>query len=283
MAVSRFSQAGLRERLEADGVQTHSCDLLDPRQLRRLPDAPLVVQMTGFKFGASRDPSLAWAMNCHLPAMVAQRFADSRIVAFSTGNVYPLVEPSTGGCTEEHPCGPIGEYAMTALGRERLLQYFSRQHQTPLTLLRLNYAVEMRYGVLVDLARQVLGNQPIDVAMSHVNVIWQADANAAALAAIELGEVGGRVLNIAGPEMLSVREVAERFGQLLNREPVFRGPADGRAGGPSLLNNGSAARRLWGPPRVDASRLIEWTASWLGRGLPTLDKPTHFQVADGKF
>jgi nucleoside-diphosphate-sugar epimerase len=278
-AASRYSQDGVRERLEAVGVEPIVCDLLAEDQLRDLPDAATVIQMTGYKFGAAQDPGMAWAMNCHLPSLIAQRFARSRIVAFSTGNVYPLVEPATGGCTEEHPCGPIGEYAMTALGRERLLQYFSRRQRTPLALLRLNYAVELRYGVLVDLARQVLMREPIDLTMSHVNVIWQADANAAALAAIEETEIGGRVLNIAGPEMLSVREVAEQFGALLERTPTFAG----QPGATSLLNNGSAARRLWGPPRIDASTLIEWTASWLTRGLPTFNKPTHFQVTNGGF
>jgi nucleoside-diphosphate-sugar epimerase len=279
IAVSRFGDVRLRSRLESSGVETISADLLDPAAVAELPDAELVVFMAGRKFGASDHPALTWAMNCLVPALVCQRYRHSRIVAFSSGNIYPLVPITSGGSRETDPVGPIGEYAMSVLGRERVFEHCSASQQTPVAILRLNYATELRYGVLVDIARQVSAGEAIDLAMSHVNVIWQGDANAMALAALAQTHVPARVINLAGAEILRVRDVALRFGKLLNRPVEFRGEESAMA----LLNNGQAGRELLGQPRMPIDQLIEWTAQWIARGGEHLGKPTHFQVRDGKF
>ena len=279
IGVSRFSTPGAQEALQAHGVETIAGDLLDEAFLDALPEVDNVIFMTGMKFGSGENAALTWAMNVHLPALVCRRFAASRIAAFSTGNVYPLVPVDGGGSVEADRLGPIGEYAMTALGRERMFEHFSRTLGISVALVRLNYAVEMRYGVLVDVGRKVYTGQPIDLATGHVNVIWQGDANAMALAA--LAEAAGPpfVVNVAGPEILSVRETAETFGRLLGKRPDFVGTESGTA----LLNDGSAGHRRFGPPRVDAARLIAWIADWIRRGGASLDKPTHFEVRDGRF
>jgi nucleoside-diphosphate-sugar epimerase len=231
------------------------------------------------KFGSTGQEARTWAMNCFVPGEVARKFHRSRIVAFSTGNVYALSPVSQAGSKETDPLGPVGEYGMSCLGRERILEHFSRTLAIPMALIRLNYAVEMRYGVLVDLARRVLAEEPIDLAMGHFNAIWQADANAVALAALGCVEVPPRVLNITGPETLSVRRVAERFAARFDKPAVFRGAEAPDA----LLNDPSAALALFGQPRLDAERLIDLTADWLLQGAPTLDKPTHFEARDGRF
>jgi nucleoside-diphosphate-sugar epimerase len=277
--ISRFSSPRARASLEACGVRTMACDLLDEQAWNGLPDAPLVLHMTGYKFGASQAPERTWAVNCYVPALVCRRYPQSRIAAFSTGNVYGPVPVDSGGSRETDDPAPIGEYAMTALGRERMFQYFSHRQNTPVALLRLNYATELRYGVLVDIGRQVLEERPIDLRTAYVNVIWQADANAMALCALEHCAVPARTLNVAGPEILRVRDVAERFGELLKRKPVFTGEESRTA----LLNNGQEGARLLGAPAVSAGEVIEQTAAWLQRGGPLLDKPTHFEVVDGKF
>lgn len=279
IGVSRFSSESTRRALEAHGIETVPCNLLDADAVARLPDAANAIYMSGFKFGASENPSLAWGMNCYAPALVARRYRSSRLVAFSTGNVYGLTTPASGGSRETDPPNPQGEYAMTTLGRERMFEYFSREHGTPTTLLRLNYATELRYGVLVDLALDVFHQQPIDLTMSHVNVIWLADANALTLCAFAHGASPPKIVNLAGAEILRVREVCERFGEYFGRPPIFTGVESPV----SLLNNGHAGHSLLGQPQVDADRMIRWTAAWVARGGENLGKPTHFQVRSGKF
>lgn len=279
IGVARFSDPEVRANLEQHGVETIQADLLDPAALAALPDAPLVLYMAGRKFGSSGRESLTWAMNAWLPGLVCQRYAGSRIVAFSTGNVYGNSPVSQGGSRETDPVAPVGEYAMSCLGRERIFEHFSHAAGTPVALLRLNYACELRYGVLVDLALKVHRGEPIDLTMGHFNVIWQADANAAALAAFRLASSPATFLNLTGPETLRVRDVCEQFGRILGRPPVFAGAEASDA----LLNN---ARRLLdrvGDPRVTPDQLISWIADWITAGGPRLDKPTHFESRDGRF
>jgi hypothetical protein len=279
LGVARFSDASLEGQLQAHGIETIRCDLLDPAQLARLPEVPHVVFMAGMKFGSTGQEARTWAMNCWLPGLVCQHFRRSRIVAFSTGNVYGLAPVALGGSVETDPPNPAGDYAMSCLGRERIFEHFSQTFQTPMVLLRLNYAVEMRYGVLLDLARRVGAGQPVDVGMGHLNAVWQADANAVALAAFAHAASPPRVLNVAGPELLSVRRVAEQFGRLLDRPVTVQGVESADA----LLSNGQLGHRLFGYPRVGAGQLIRWTADWVRRGGTTFNKPTHFEVRDGKF
>jgi nucleoside-diphosphate-sugar epimerase len=235
--------------------------------------------MVGTKFGTTGQEARTWAVNAYLPRRVAQRYRDSRIVAFSSGNVYPLAPVAGGGCTEETPPAPVGEYAQSVLGRERILEHFAREHRIPSVLFRLNYAVEMRYGVLLDVAQKVWLGEPVDLAMGHANVIWQGDANAYALRALELAEVPPRALNVTGPETVSIRWLAGRFGELLDRNPVYVGTEGDRA----LLSNAARAFKRLGYPSVPLGRVIEWVAAWVIDGGPTLDKPTHSEVRDGKF
>ena len=276
--VSRFSTPEIRARLESWGIQTIPCDLLDDSAVAKLPDVPNVVSMVGFKFGARDAPARTWAINCYLPSLVARKFRRSRIVAFSTGNVYPLTPVDTEGPTESTAPAPLGEYAMTALGRERIFQYFCEELEIPTALLRLNYATELRYGVLVDLAEQVQTGAPIDVSMSYVNVIWLADANAMGLAALRHCEVPARIFNLSGPK-LRVRDLAEGLGRHLQKIPRFTGDE----GPTALLNDGRGAYELLGAPQTDADQMLRWTADWLARGGERSGKPTHFQVRDGKF
>ena len=279
IGASRFSKDGLEDVLQAHGIETIPCDLLDADSLDRLPDVPNIVYMAGMKFGATGNEALTWAMNAHLPGLVARRFRKSRIVAFSTGNVYPLVPVTRGGSTEEDPLQPIGEYAMSCLGRERILEHFSRTLEIPMAILRLSYAVEMRYGVLADIATQVLNEQPIDLKMGSFVAIWQGDANAMALQAFDHVSTPPTVLNLTGPEILSVRQVTEEFGRLLGREVRFTGEECGKA----LISSARKAHGLFGYPRVPISQVISWTADWVSRGGETLGKPTHFETTDGRF
>jgi nucleoside-diphosphate-sugar epimerase len=278
-AVSRFSDAEVVHSLEADGINVIRGDLLDETFVASLPQAANIIFMAGMKFGASSDTSATWAMNAYVPALVARQFRDSRIAAFSTGNVYPLASPDSGGSKESDAPGPIGEYAMSALGRERMFAYFCRRQQTPTAILRLNYACELRYGVLVDLCRKVHAGEPIDVSMGYVNVIWQGDANAMTICALADCSVPEFTINIAGPEILRVRQVCERFGELLGVTPQFTGTEADDA----LLNDGSKGRQLYGEPRVSADQLIGWIADWVARGGESLGKPTHFETRDGQF
>jgi nucleoside-diphosphate-sugar epimerase len=279
IGVSRFSSPDQQRALEANGVETIRCDLLDEAALARLPDAPNVVFMAGRKFGSQGDEPLTWAMNTHLPALICRRYRQSRIVAFSTGNVYGLTRGGRGGSREEDPPAPVGEYAMSCLGRERMFEYFSRQFEVPIAILRLNYAVEMRYGVLADLAARVSRREPVDLTMGYVNVIWQADANAMALAALPHTSTPPLIVNIAGPEELSVRAVCTDLARRLHTEVTFVN----REAEDALLSNGTRGWALFGAPRVDADRLLQWTVEWVGRGGETLGKPTHFESRAGQF
>ncbi|MBM4001095.1 MAG: NAD(P)-dependent oxidoreductase [Planctomycetes bacterium] len=279
IAASRFSDDAARRRLEACGVETHAADLLVERDLERIPDCANVIAMIGFKFGASQSPDYAWAMNCHLPALVCRRFRDSRIVAFSTGNVYGPVPTDGSGSREDDVLNPVGEYAMTCVGRERIYQYMSRTHGMPIALLRLNYATEVRYGVLVDIARRVWDGTPVDVRCGRVNVIWLPDANAMTLLAFAHAATPARIINVAGLDILSVRDVARRFAERWGKEPVFSGVEQDTA----LLNDGRSGAITLDVPRASADRMIEWTAEWIESGGPLWDKPTHFEVTDGRF
>lgn len=279
IGVSRFSESRLRERLHTWDVETIACDLLDPEQVAALPDVPNVVAMTGMKFGSTGQEARTWAMNAYLPAPVCQRFSRSRIVAFSTGNVYGLTPVMLGGSVETDPLAAAGEYAMSCVGRERIYEHFSRTLGLPMAILRLNYAVEMRYGVLADLARQVQAGAPISLHMGHVNVIWQADANAAALAAFAYVATPPLVVNIAGPELLSVRRLTQSFGHLLEREVTFEGSESADA----ILSNGQRGHRLFRYPRVGVEQLVAWTADWVRRGGASLGKPTHFEARDWRY
>ncbi|MFO8012301.1 MAG: NAD(P)-dependent oxidoreductase [Phycisphaerae bacterium] len=265
--------------LAAEGVCTVECDLLDPDAVARLPRAPDVVFMAGRKFGSTGDEPATWAANVLVPYHVARTFTDARVAVFSTGCVYPLMPAASGGATEETPPDPVGEYAMSCLGRERVFDYASAAWGDRVVHLRLNYAVELRYGVLVDVARRVLARQAVDLATAHVNVIWQGDACDWALRSLGLAASPPAVLNLTGPETLSVREIAETFGRLLDVPVRFTGSDTGRA----YLSDASRAVERFGPPRVSVDRILRWTADWLRRGGRTLGKPTHFEVQDGRF
>jgi dTDP-4-dehydrorhamnose reductase len=279
LGVSRFSTPTLARQLNDWGVETIACDLLDPEQLDKLPEAPNVISMTGVKFGTAGQQARTWATNCYLAGAVSRKFRGSRIVAFSTGNVYPLTPVALGGSVETDEPQPLGEYAQSALGRERLFEHFSRTEGTRMALLRLNYAVEMRYGVLADLAGRVWRGEEIDLAMGNLNCIWQADASAVALRAFDDVSSPPLVLNVTGPETLSVRRLGEQFGRLMDRPARFVGAEAGSA----LLSNAGLMLKRYGYPRVPPQRLIEWTADWVMRGGPGFGKPTHFETRDGKF
>jgi nucleoside-diphosphate-sugar epimerase len=278
IAVSRF-HGGVQPFHDA-GVETISLDLLDDGGLESLPDAANVLYLAGMKFGSSGAQPMTWAMNTHLPGLVARRFAGSRIVALSTGNVYPFASISGRGSTEDEAPDPVGEYAITCLGRERVFSYYSERDATPVALIRLNYANALRYGVLVDIAQRVAAGDPVDVTMGAVNVIWQGDANAAILRCLDVCDSPPTILNVAGPEVLRVRWVAERLAQLLDvAPPTFVGNEADTA----LLSDSSRMVEWFGPLSVDVERLLAWTAAWLRGGGALLGKPTGFQVRDGKF
>jgi nucleoside-diphosphate-sugar epimerase len=253
---------------------------LEPGALQRLPEIPNVIFMAARKFETAGSEHLTWAMNTFLPGLVAERYRHSRIVAFSTGNVYPLRSRSEGGAVESTPVGPVGEYAQSALGRERMFENGSMRWGTRVTILRLNYAVELRYGVLVDIGRAVFERRPVSLAMPYVNVIWQRDANSWCLRSFAYCQSPPFVLNITGPETLSVREIAADFGRLFGIEPIFLAETEGSS---ALLNNAAKARQLFGEPTVTPAKMIEWIADWIRHGGATLNKPTHFQTRDGKF
>lgn len=263
----------------AEGVETFAADMLDRAQVARLPDAANVIYMVGRKFGSTGNEPLTWAVNALVPALVAERYRGSRIVAFSTGNVYPFVPVASGGATESTRPEPIGDYAQSTLARERIFEYFSAKDGTPVLLLRLNYAIELRYGVLVDIAQKVLARIPIDLAMGYVNVIWQGDANSVCLRSLELAASPARALNLTGTELLSVRELALDFGRRFSIEPVFEGAESPSA----LLSNAAVCREHFGPPGVSVPEMMEMIACWLQAGGRTLGKPTHFETRSGSY
>ncbi|WP_331749746.1 epimerase [Streptomyces sp. NBC_00046] len=280
-AVSRWSDPAAAQQLEDAGVRTVPFDLMDPAaDLKELPDAQNVVFMVGAKFGSADAPSHAWAVNAALPDPVARRWPDARIAAFSTGNVYPQVPVSSGGCTEDDPVGPVGEYAMSCLGRERIFGHAALTRGTRVAAIRLNYAVDLRYGVLADIAYRVQAGEPVDVTTGHANVVWQGYANEVALRSL-LHATDGEAftLNLTGPETASVRRLAHWFGEEFGKDPVIAGEEAPTA----LLSDASACHALFGYPDVSLRTLVRWQADWLHRGLPLSGKPTKFQVRDGRF
>jgi nucleoside-diphosphate-sugar epimerase len=279
IGVARFSDPGVREWLEARGIETIHCDLLDDAAIRRLPQIKNIIFMAGRKFGAEGNLALTWAMNSHVPALVAQAFPQSRIVAFSTGCVYPFVPVDGKGSDESMPPNPPGEYAQSCVGRERMFEYFSHQFKTPGRLFRLNYAIDMRYGVLHDIATKVVEGMPIDVSLGHVNFIWQGDASAQALRCLAHCDTPTSPINVSGHEILGVRDLAAQFGKLLGKTPVITGQEEPTA----WLTNTSQAVKLFGLPIVDTAQLIAWTADWVARSMPSLGKPTKYEVRDGRY
>lgn len=278
IGVSRFRTHGQTE-FEACGITTITCDLLDEHSVEQLPDAPNVIAMAGMKFGSSGNEPLTWAMNAYMPAIICRRFRNSRIVAFSTGNIYGLTDVKGIGSKEADPPCPVGEYAMSCLGRERIYQYFSQVLNIPLALIRLNYACDLRYGVLVDLALKIWKGEPIDLGMGYFNTIWQGDANAMVLRAFELTKSPSWIVNVTGEEKLLVRDVCQTLARKMGRDVVFTGLESTTA----LLSDSTLGFQTLGRPTVSASELIEWVANWVLKGGRSLGKPTHFESRDGQF
>lgn len=279
LAVSRFSTPEVRQSLEADGIHTIACDLLDATQIAALPRAEHVLFLAGRKFGTLDRTDVTWATNTIVPARAAEHFAQSRMVVFSTGNVYPLVSTGGPGSREDDPPAPAGEYAQSCLGRERVIEFVSRERNLRALTFRLNYAVDLRYGTLVDIARQVLAGERIDLTMGFFNAIWQGDANSYALRSLELCASPPAILNVTGPERISVRDTAEWFGAQFGRPPHFvntEGPV-------ALLSDSSRCRALLGEPAVPLHVLRQWVAEWVRAGGASLNKPTHFEVTDGRY
>lgn len=279
IAVSRFTDNAAREALEQAGVTTIHANLLNDQELQRLPYAPNVLYLAGTKFGTAGNEHLTWAMNSYLPGRVAEKYREAKIVAFSTGNVYPLVPVSSGGATEKSAPGPNGEYAQSCLGRERVFTYHSHLYETPLLIYRLNYANDVTYGVLLEIARSVLKEEPIDLSMGHVNAIWQSDANEMAIRSLLHCAAPPRVLNITGPETISVQWAASVFAHYFNKEAVFVNEPQPSA----LLSNAGESLRLFGYPKVTLLQMMELQAKWLLEERHTINKPTHYQQRDGKY
>jgi hypothetical protein len=279
VAVARFSETGLQRRLDSWGIETIPCDLADRAAVDRLPRLPNVVFMVGRKFGSSSNEALTWAMNVYVPAIVADAFRASRIVVFSTGNVYSLTDVGGEAPTETTSPNPAGEYAQSCLGRERIFEYLSQRHGTRGRALRLNYAIDMRYGILYDIAAKVRDGAPVDVTMGYVNVIWQGDANTQALRCLKHCTTPITPLNISGHEKVSVRWLSEELGRRLGRKPVISGSEAATA----LLTNTNEAVRLFGAPRVPIGIMLDWVADWVARSMPAFNRPTKFEVRDGAF
>ncbi len=279
IGVARFSTPGLQQQLQSQGIETIRCELLDRQQHATLPDAPNVLYLAAMKFGSTGQEPATWVRNVYLPGMLCEKYRGSRIVAYSTGNVYPLTPVERGGSVESDLPGPIGDYAMSCLGRERIFTYFSEALHIPVALIRLNYANEMRYGVLVDLAQKIMDGKTVDLAMGYFNAIWQGDNNAMTLMALEKAASPPLVLNVTGPEVLSVRRVGQQIGELMQIPVQFVGTEATDA----LLSNAGRAFGLFGRPQVSESQIIRWVVDWLRRDGPTLNKATHFEVRDGKF
>ena len=279
IGVARFSEAGLQHQLNKEGIETINTDLLDDDQLNALPDVKNVLYLAGTKFGTSGNESFTWAMNAYLPGRVAQKFKNSSIVVFSTGNVYPLVPVVGGGATENLPPEPIGEYGQSCLGRERVFQYFASKNNTPILIYRLNYANDVTYGVLLEIARSVKENKPVDLTMGTASVIWQGDANEIAIRALRHCTVPAKILNVTGPEIVSLRWLAEQFGNMLGITPEFINEEQST----SFLSNAAESFRLFGYPKVTLKQMMEIVLEWLNQGGKTLDKPTHFSERKGKY
>ena len=278
LAVSRFSSPGSREALEADGIECLPCDLTDSEAVRQLPDASDIIYLAGQKFGTGGNPGTTWLLNTVVPAVVCQRWPQARIAAYSSGNVYPFYPADSNGPDESQPTGPIGEYAQSVLGRERIFEYFSREAGTPVTLIRLNYANEPRYGVLVDLATPIMNGEPVDLSQGYVNVVWQGDCNLVTLKCLDMADSPPATLNLAGPK-LPVKELAEKLAAALGATASFKGePAQN-----ALLNDGSYCWNRFGGMQVGVDEMITRIADWLKQGGQTMGKRTHFEVRDGKF
>jgi nucleoside-diphosphate-sugar epimerase len=286
-AVSRFSDKAVRIRIEQHRkasltgaqIETIEADLLDESHYRKLPDVENVFYLAGMKFGSTGNQPLTWALNSFLPALVARHYKDSRIVAYSTGNVYPLVETTGSGATEETTPEPIGEYAQSCLGRERMFEYFSQLYKTPVTLVRLNYANEPRYGIIVDLTLKILNDEPIDLTMGAVNLIWQRDANDYIIRAITLAKSPPAVLNVTGPETIPIRRLAEQIGDTLGKKPKFIS----REAPSALLSDASYCISTFGRPQSTLEQMVSFIAEWVAAGKKTLNKPTKYEIRDGKF
>lgn len=277
--VSRLTEPGLKEELASYGVETIAADLMNENDLAALPDAPNVLYLAGTKFGTTGKEAFTWAMNAYLPGRVAEKYKNSKIVVYSTGNVYPFTPVFSGGADENTPPSPVGEYGQSCLGRERIFEHFSNQYGTPILVYRLNYANDLRYGVLLEIAKNVAAEKPIDLRMGHVNVIWQGDANEMALRSFHHCSAPAKFLNITGPETASVRWIAEQFGKRMNKTPQFVNEEQPTA----LLSNAAESFRLFGYPKVGLLQMIGLTAEWYAQGGATIQKPTHFQERAGKF
>ena len=279
IGVSRFTEEGARDRFEGLDLKLIPCDLSDPDAVAALPRVENVIFLAGRKFGTHGREDLTWLANVVVPAYVARSFAKSRIVAFSTGAVYPMVTPASGGCKEEHPLAPVGEYAQSCLGRERVFTCFSLTHDTPVALVRLNYAVDLRYGVLHDIGKCILADKPVDVSMATFNTIWQGDVNVQTLLLLEYCATPPAVWNMTRPGIVTTRAVAREFAAIMGREISFTGQEAPVA----LLSDATRAAETFGPPSVSLERLIRWQAHWLKAGGRTLDKPTHFEETGGQY
>lgn len=279
IAISRFREEGVQDQLDSKGIKTINADLLNDDELQSLPVSENIIYMAGMKFGSTGNAPLTWAMNTYLPGRVAEKYRNARIVAFSTGNVYPMVPLTTGGAHEGVPPEPIGEYASSCLGRERMFTYFSNLHKTPLLIYRLNYAVDATYGVLHEVAMSVNEGKTIDLTMGHFNAIWQNDANEIAIRSLLHCSSPAKILNVTGPETVSVRWCAEEFGKMFGKEPVFTGQEQPTA----FLNNAAESFRLFGYPKVTLTSMMELLADWISAGGKKLNKPTHFQERKGKY
>jgi hypothetical protein len=279
IGVARFSDSNVKTRLESWGIETITCDLLDRAAVDALPKTKNLVYMAGKKFGTNEDPSFAWAMNTHVPALVADAYKSSRIVAFSTLCVYPFAPLDGGGWSEEVQPMPVGDYANSCVGRERIFSHFSHQHGTPGRLIRLNYAIDMRYGVLYDIASWVHNDTPIPIGTGFTSVIWQGDSNAQILGSLAHCTTPTSPLNVGGPEHMSVRLVAEEFGRRFGKTPLY----EGETGSHAWLNNTLAAQRLFGYPTVPLAKMIDWVTDWVIRDMPIHNKPTHYEERAGHF
>ena len=278
-AVSRFSNPQTRAKLQAWGITTCVCDLLDPSSVKELPDASYVLNLSGFKFGAGNNPGLTWATNCEIPSTICRKYSSSQMVAFSTGNVYGMVAVQSGGSLETAEINPDGEYAMAALGRERMYEYYARSLNLPIAIVRLNYATELRYGVLIDIASKVLAGQAVPLQMGYLNAVWLGDANAMSLRCLELAETPARMMNITGPDIVSVRKTAERVGEQIGKNAIFESVELETA----LLSQAAHNYPQIGAPQITLETMIRWSTQWLQRGGESLGRPTKFQVTDGKF
>lgn len=279
IGVSRFSSEEAKRELEEAGVETIACDLLNDDELQALPEVDNIVFMAGNKFGTTGREHFTWAMNTYLPGRVAEKFKNSRIVVFSSGNIYPFLSYGSGGATEAVVPEPLGEYAQSTLGRERIFEYHSHKNGTPMLFYRLNYAIDMRYGVLLELANAINEGRAIDLTMGHANVIWQGDANSMALRCLLHASNPPELMNITGPETISIRAAAEQLAKRMGKAAIFEGTESEVA----LLNNASKSHQLFGYPTVSLLQMIDWTAEWVKNGGMTWNKPTHFQERKGKF